>query len=624
MLLYHPQLYLQLDREFLTPDLDRLAPHLWLLATQSSSHINPLHEQVLKGCNIVITENPELHLTWTDNRIFIKPIPPYMLSHAFWITHLLPLPSDCTGGVHIEPPSNALVKAVLGYMRTYYYLIRHESDLHIAKRSRLLPPSATDITLEQFYAFIAGFGDIEDNQVSPRYSCYGTLRLSRLNLWAKIFLHRFQFYHINRQYSEYFARFYAPILFYFGILTVVLSAMQVGLQANTDVHQDMHQWVVLQKTSLWFSVATLMCICVIVTAMTLLFAFMLSRELVFATKGIISRKRFMQKVGNLVNKLCKKSAKYQAAGKLPIMRNVYASLTTDVISDYSFPERCNFLSRPGDFDGEHYYAWMTLSRPSHCLKQFHWLFPLLDSMPIWVPKYTSPGIYVFLKQQNYLHEQAKMIHQQHEHVDYKEMNLRPSLIRSFTDSNLLPEDQKHPARIKGEAQISIGAGTLTTSHALKVGTYHILADKHVFDNLMAQLKVVIPDPDSLPTLQESERIPYLMAITYQTLRICYGVSHRLSRFQPRVQGADYPAGHADDMTPLQVHDNEEIFPSSYDFRPGRWLPLNTNGLRLLKSLVPFGGGSRKCVGMELGKAEVLTTIANVFRRFGSRWFCGRR
>lgn len=299
MLLYHPQLYLQLDREFLTPDLDRLAPHLWLLATQSSSHINPLHEQVLKGCNIVITENPELHLTWTDNRIFIKPIPPYMLSHAFWITHLLPLPSDCTGGVHIEPPSNALVKAVLGYMRTYYYLIRHESDLHIAKRSRLLPPSATDITLEQFYAFIAGFGDIEDNQVSPRYSCYGTLRLSRLNLWAKIFLHRFQFYHINRQYSEYFARFYAPILFYFGILTVVLSAMQVGLQANTDVHQDMHQWVVLQKTSLWFSVATLMCICVIVTAMTLLFAFMLSRELVFATKGIISRKRFMQKVGNL-------------------------------------------------------------------------------------------------------------------------------------------------------------------------------------------------------------------------------------------------------------------------------------------------------------------------------------
>ena len=30
----------------------------------------------------------------------------------------------------------------------------------------------------------------------------------------------------------------------------------------------------------------------------------------------------------------------------------------------------------------------------------------------------------------------------------------------------------------------------------------------------------------------------------------------------------------------------------------------------------FGKGSRSCVGMELGKAEILTTLANVFRRFG--------
>ncbi|KAI4191381.1 MAG: hypothetical protein L6R41_000168 [Letrouitia leprolyta] len=296
MLLDHPQLYLQLDREFLTPDLDTLAPHLWLIATQSSSHINPLHEQILKGCNIVITENPELHLTWTDNRIFIKPIPPYMLSHAFWITHLLPLPSDCTEGVHHEPPTSTLVKAALGYIRTYYYLIRHESDLHIAQQYRLLPLTVNDISLEQFHAFIAGFGDVEDDQVSPRYSCYGTLRLSRLNLWAKVFLRRFQFYHINRQYSEYFARFYAPILFFFGILTVILSAMQVGLQANTNAGQNMYQWVVLQKTGLWFSVTTLMCICAIGLVMTSLLFFMLLREVVFAFKSIVQRKRLSNKV----------------------------------------------------------------------------------------------------------------------------------------------------------------------------------------------------------------------------------------------------------------------------------------------------------------------------------------
>ena len=279
----------QLQREFLTPDLDTLAPHLWLVATQSSSHISPLHEQVLKGCNIVITENPELHLTWTNNRVFIKPVPPYMLSHAFWTTQLVSLTPTSTQSVQHEP-LNALLKAALGFMRAYHYLIQHDSDLHIAKQCRLLP-SSTDITLEQFHAFIAGFGDVQDDEVSPRYSSYGTLRLSRLNFWAKIFLRRFQFYRINRQYGEYFARFYAPILFSFGILTVVLGAMQVALQADVSGDRGTHRWVGLQKASLWFSVTTLICICAIGLALLFLYLYMLLRELLFAAKGIIRRRR---------------------------------------------------------------------------------------------------------------------------------------------------------------------------------------------------------------------------------------------------------------------------------------------------------------------------------------------
>jgi hypothetical protein len=73
-----------LEREIMTPDLNRMAPHLWLVAKPSSDHCNPLHEQVVRGRNVVITENPELHLCWVDNKVFIKPIPRYLLSWAFW------------------------------------------------------------------------------------------------------------------------------------------------------------------------------------------------------------------------------------------------------------------------------------------------------------------------------------------------------------------------------------------------------------------------------------------------------------------------------------------------------------------------------------------------------------
>ncbi len=283
-------LHEQLRQEFVTPDLDTLAPHLWLVATQNSSHISPLHELLVKGRDIVVTENPELHLVWTDNRVFIKPIPPYMLNHAFWATHLLPRELSLASKSPDRQPQQALTRAALGYMRTYCYLIRHESDLRIARQAHLLPFESNGVNLENFHRFITGFGEIQDDEVSPRYS-YGTLQLSRLNFWAKVFLHRFQFYQVHRQYGEYFARFYAPILFFFGILSVVLSAMQVGLQATGAGGSGRDTWAALQPVSFWFCVATLLCICAIGLAISLLLGFMFMRELAYAMKDLIRRRR---------------------------------------------------------------------------------------------------------------------------------------------------------------------------------------------------------------------------------------------------------------------------------------------------------------------------------------------
>ncbi|KAI4087725.1 MAG: hypothetical protein LQ344_006611 [Seirophora lacunosa] len=172
-----------------------------------------------------------------------------------------------------------------------------------------------------------------------------------------------------------------------------------------------------------------------------------------------------------VDKLCDRFAEHQAAGKPVVMTHAYASLTTDTISEYSFPEGYDLLSHP-EFDGAHYDAWMALSRMSHALKQFAWLWPLLDSIPPWITKHTSPDVYLVVQQQKYLLDESKKILRLRENTDYKEMTLRPSLMRSFIDSDLLPEDQKGASRIKGEAQVAMGAGTVTTSHALKVATYH--------------------------------------------------------------------------------------------------------------------------------------------------------
>ncbi|KAI1146835.1 hypothetical protein F4825DRAFT_472117 [Nemania diffusa] len=111
-----------LDEELATADLNRLSAHLWLVAKQDSSHISSLTHQIVRGREIVITERPGLHLVWHYNRVFIKPLPKYLLSHAFWDFYLISPSSPVP-----EALRNDLRKAALGFLRSYSYLVRRRS-----------------------------------------------------------------------------------------------------------------------------------------------------------------------------------------------------------------------------------------------------------------------------------------------------------------------------------------------------------------------------------------------------------------------------------------------------------------------------------------------------------------
>ncbi|KAB5515648.1 hypothetical protein GE09DRAFT_1195942 [Coniochaeta sp. 2T2.1] len=68
----------------------------------------------------------------------------------------------------------------------------------------------------------------QDVDVSPRYH-YGELRLSRLNFYAPFLFGKFNFQKPHGQYSDYFARFYGPVLFGFAVASTVLNSMQVEM-----------------------------------------------------------------------------------------------------------------------------------------------------------------------------------------------------------------------------------------------------------------------------------------------------------------------------------------------------------------------------------------------------------
>ena len=257
-----------------------MAPHLWVMSTQSSQNISPLHDQRVKGRRIVVTEDPRLHLVWLYDRVFVKPIPKYLLSHQFWTTYL------CRHDSPLGKDRQEIFKAALGYLRTYQHLIKHESDFNIAQEDglRLLPQH---LQYDAFCRLASAFDLISDSEVSARYS-YGELRLTRLNLYGRLFLRRSSFEYIHGQYADIFSRYYGPFLFMFGALSVILSAMQVELavEQRTTV-----PWNAIWPICRWFSVLSLVGTLVMAATLFGFLLWLIADEWIFALRARRRRQR---------------------------------------------------------------------------------------------------------------------------------------------------------------------------------------------------------------------------------------------------------------------------------------------------------------------------------------------
>lgn len=263
-----------LIQETCAPDLETMAPYLWWMSTQSSANISPLHHQYVKGREIIITEDPRLHLVWIYNRIFIKPIPRYLLSHTFW-KHYLNDPESPLG-IH----RNIVRMSALGYLRTWKWLITHESDFLIAKDVKLhLIPQ--DVTWDEFSAFVDQLSSIGDEEVSGRYGGYGELRLTRLNFYGKFIMRKWHFQKVHGQYGAYFARFYAPILFFFSVLSLVLSAMQVEMSVEGLTSG---RWAAFWDVCRWFSMIAIVFIVLVSIGLGVLLLAMILDEWIFAIR----------------------------------------------------------------------------------------------------------------------------------------------------------------------------------------------------------------------------------------------------------------------------------------------------------------------------------------------------
>ncbi|KAF2763317.1 hypothetical protein EJ05DRAFT_496144 [Pseudovirgaria hyperparasitica] len=266
--------------DFLVQDLDtsRLnAIHgiLWMAGRPLNAR--QLHRYVMLDIRILRTEQTDMHVLRVSNRMFVKPLPAYLLSYDFWKKYL------CGPPTGQSEDDRALHKRACGLLMSYVWLIRSELDMKIAKDEHLVPKDVNWHWWKAFVADLLADGHLDANslkQCDMRYH-YGELRLSRINTIYRIrFFHthfiRGYLYGYNR-YVVFFQRNFGWMLVIFVYFSLVLSAMQVGVSVP-----PLQDNVAFQRASYGFVVFSIVLVAAIVGIIGLLFV------AIFAINTILS------------------------------------------------------------------------------------------------------------------------------------------------------------------------------------------------------------------------------------------------------------------------------------------------------------------------------------------------
>jgi cytochrome P450 len=173
----------------------------------------------------------------------------------------------------------------------------------------------------------------------------------------------------------------------------------------------------------------------------------------------------------------------------------------------------------------------------------------------------------------------------------------------------MPERQ-----IRDEVMTLLLAGHETTALALSWAFLQLDRNPEARERLAAELSTVLGDGPASPA--DVPGLPYAQAIVNETLRL-YPPAYVTGREAVRdttIAGTRIPKRHIVLISMYTTHRDPRFFQDPDAFRPERWLD------RLDKRLprgafIPFGLGSRKCVGASFAMMEATLLLATIARRW---------
>jgi cytochrome P450 len=211
--------------------------------------------------------------------------------------------------------------------------------------------------------------------------------------------------------------------------------------------------------------------------------------------------------------------------------------------------------------------------------------------------------------------------------DSSEKMLDENAPRDFL-SKFLDSNEEDPSRFT-ERDITVGllgnviAGSDTTAAAITATLYCLLKNPSTLAKLREEISSRVHDGelDSPPEFKQAQSMPYLQAVLQEAQRLYPGATLPLQRIVPEggaeLCGYFFPAGTVVGVNAVVLHKNKAIFGAdAASFRPERWLESDKETLSYMqRHWMPFGLGSRTCIGKNISLLEMTKLIPELLRRF---------
>ncbi|KAK5037278.1 hypothetical protein LTR13_005084 [Exophiala sideris] len=198
----------------------------------------------------------------------------------------------------------------------------------------------------------------------------------------------------------------------------------------------------------------------------------------------------------------------------------------------------------------------------------------------------------------------------------------PDFITQFLCTHEQKPDQFPMSEVYKMCMVLTGAGSDTTSIALRAVIYFLLKSPDKLEKLHAELsqREMAGKLSNPVTYAEAISMPYLQAVLKEAMRLHPSTGFTLARVVPAggvvLLKNFLPEGTIVGINSWVAHRNTSVFGQDVEcFRPERWLESEEATKRMDRYFLEFGIGSRTCLGKNISLMEMSKLVPQIFRTF---------